>query len=226
MKRQSQNHLLDYQTTILHVLTDLRTYFRLLLCLLVLSQMQVALAQLQFEQQSQRTEVWREAYMKVPTIWKAQMPIHVMEVSNTEMKRYVEQFQHRTQQASAVVDGYYQGKMADSTPARIVLIDSLARDNGAFVFTHEYGHYVWSELLDANERLQYQTIWSEQKTNKRLITDYASTNEEEGFAEAFAYYLRNKSALRHKDERSYQFLLGIEKTNKVSVKASETHSLQ
>jgi hypothetical protein len=74
------------------------------------------------------------------------------------------------------------------------------------VLTHEYGHYVWFKLLDKNDRNQYRLIYNTQRRNHHLISDYADTNLEEGFAEAFAFFITSPNSLQQKDQLSYGFL--------------------
>jgi hypothetical protein len=73
--------------------------------------------------------------------------------------------------------------------------------------SHEYGHYVWFHLFTNSERQQYRDIYKHQSRDKQLVTDYAATNLEEGFAEAFAFFVVDPLKLDAADPVSYQFLL-------------------
>jgi hypothetical protein len=82
-------------------------------------------------------------------------------------------------------------------------------DQGAFnnqALTHEYGHYVWFRLFSKKDRGKYRKIYNGQRHNHFLISDYSYTNLEEGFAEAFAFYVISPNLLQQKDAASYAFL--------------------
>lgn len=71
---------------------------------------------------------------------------------------------------------------------------------------HEYGHYVWFDLLSKSDRKRYKAIYDKQKAAHKLITGYAAENVEEGFAEAFAADTNAPLSLLHQDPLSYRFL--------------------
>lgn len=73
-------------------------------------------------------------------------------------------------------------------------------------FAHEYGHYVWFDLLTKDDRARYKTLYEKQKTAHKLITSYAAESVEEGFAEAFATEINAPAALLHTDPLSARFL--------------------
>jgi hypothetical protein len=82
-------------------------------------------------------------------------------------------------------------------------------EKGAFdseVLTHEYGHFVWFRLLDKVDRSEYRNIYNGQRKHHNLVSDYAGVNLEEGFAEAFAFYITDPATLKQKDPNSFQFL--------------------
>ncbi len=91
----------------------------------------------------------------------------------------------------------------------ISLRETLHGDQAAFVFAHEYGHYVWEDLLTESQRANYGRLWRIQKRARHLVTAYARDSVEEGFAEAFAHYLRKPSLLRKRDARSSAFLADL-----------------
>ena len=91
-------------------------------------------------------------------------------------------------------------------PPQIILRipDSGKIDFGTFA--HEYGHYVWFDLLTKDDRKRYKTLYEKQKSAHKLITDYAYESVEEGFAEAFSADINDPAALLHQDSLSSQFL--------------------
>jgi hypothetical protein len=72
--------------------------------------------------------------------------------------------------------------------------------------THEYGHYVWFHILSRSDREAYRSIYDRQRRANSLVTDYASVNLEEGFAEAFAYFIVDPAKLKQGDQASFAFL--------------------
>ena len=91
-------------------------------------------------------------------------------------------------------------------PPRIVLRvpDSGRVDFGTLA--HEYGHYVWFDLLTKNDRNRYGALYARQKAAHKLVTPYAADSVEEGFAEAFAADLADPALLLRADPLSAQFL--------------------
>ena len=74
------------------------------------------------------------------------------------------------------------------------------------VFAHEYGHYVWFDILSDEDRRRYRTLYDRQKAAHSLVTEYAADSVEEGFAEAFSYYVGQPAILARRDALSFAFL--------------------
>jgi hypothetical protein len=180
----------------------------MLLCLAL----RPAYAQLRFRADTQHGGLWRRVYGELPEAWKARQVVYVREITDSEMDRFVERFEGPNDRKSdSIVDGCYQADPAsDEMAGRITLRRSLRGENAALVFTHEYGHYVWANVLSGADRLHYRRIWREQKRSGELVTEYAADSDEEGFAEAFAYFIRRPKALRRADARSWRFLTELE----------------
>jgi hypothetical protein len=152
---------------------------------------------------------WRKIYNSLPEQWKTTRLVIVEEVSAAELKR-IEAADSRfdspeEDEDDTDIDGCYQNG-GEKQPVRIFLRETLRGEEAALVFLHEYGHYVWDELLTRSQQRAYVRLWHEQKRTERLITDYAETSPEEGFGEAFSYFLRQPNALRRVDARSARFL--------------------
>jgi len=98
------------------------------------------------------------------------------------------------------VDGIFINR-----PARISLRLSPSGTLDLLTAAHEYGHYVWFNLLNKDERRNYKDIYERQKRSGQLISDYAASNLEEGFAEAFAFYVNEPVALAQTDDASCRF---------------------
>jgi hypothetical protein len=179
-------------------------------------------AQLRFRAESAHTGVWRHAYSQFPAIWKAHRIVVVREISDAEMDRLVEQFEGPSDKSDSIVDGCYQATTDnEETAGRITLRESLHGENATLVFVHEYGHYVWSNVLTGADRVRYRRIWREQKRIGNLITEYAGDSDEEGFAEAFAYFIRRPAMLRRLDARSSRFLGDFQERDTVEGDSSD-----
>lgn len=170
-----------------------------------------AAASLRIAEGSPHASLWRRLYEKMPAPWKTDRAILVEEVSDAEMEGLVARSGEANRaDDDSVVDGcFIDGGENEGDPARITLRETLEGEEAGLVFTHEYGHFVWDSLLTNSQRTRYQRLWKTQKRAGHLVTEYAGDSEEEGFAEAFAYYLRKPETLRHSDEASWQFLHGL-----------------
>ena len=97
------------------------------------------------------------------------------------------------------------GVFTDDPPQIFLRVSDPSQIDYA-TFAHEYGHYVWFDLLTDTDRKRYKVIYERQKAAHRLISDYAGESLEEGFAEAFSADIVTPAALLHQDPLSYQFL--------------------
>lgn len=101
----------------------------------------------------------------------------------------------------AGIDGIFE-----DDPPRITLRLPAGTAPDVATFAHEYGHYVWFHRLSEGDRKAYDGLYKHQKDARKLITPYAETNIEEGFAEAFSAYVNTPPALRKRDPLSFDFL--------------------
>jgi len=108
-------------------------------------------------------------------------------------------------QSSHADDGEIDGVFEDN-PARITLRIPLSGQPDRYTFAHEYGHYVWFNLLSRDDKKRYEGLYKKQKALHHLVTRYAQTDVEEGFAEAFSFYANEPPLLLRRDALSYQFL--------------------
>ena len=99
------------------------------------------------------------------------------------------------------IDGIFE-----DDPPRITLRLPAGTAPDVATFAHEYGHYVWFHRLSKDDRKAYEAIYKHQKDARKLITPYAETNVEEGFAEAFSAYVNTPAALQKRDPLSFDFL--------------------
>ena len=109
-------------------------------------------------------------------------------------------------------DGEIDGVFTDNPPQIYLRVSDPAQIDYA-TFAHEYGHYVWFDLLTKDDQKRYKAIYERQKAAHRLITDYAGESLEEGFAEAFSADIVDPASLLHQDPLSYQFLSRWPKDN-------------
>lgn len=143
----------------------------------------------------------------VPAKFRPQEPVEVQPLSDLGMDDYLHEgdsddnSQNNSQDDDDEIDGVFVNH-----PPRIVL---RVPDSGQLDFdtvAHEYGHYVWFDMLTNGDRKRYKALYDKQKSAHRLITDYAAESVEEGFAEAFAADINFPAALLRQDPLSFQFL--------------------
>ncbi|MDR3710338.1 MAG: hypothetical protein P4L33_18730 [Capsulimonadaceae bacterium] len=103
--------------------------------------------------------------------------------------------------SAGVIDGLF-----DNRHMRISLRINAQGGFDRVTLTHEYGHYVWFHVFDSSDRNAYRNIYNRSRSAHCLITDYAGVNLEEGFAEAFAFFITDPDGLRAKDQASFDFL--------------------
>jgi len=174
-----------------------------------------ASASLRINGYSPHASLWKRLYDKMPEVWKGRGDIIIREVSDSEMDQLVAEDEDDRgsggKNDDSVVDGYYhEGKGNRDDIPTITLRRTMPDDEAAFVFTHEYGHYVWYKILTRQQRSDYVNLWRSLKRSGELITRYAADSDEEGFAEAFAHFLRKPGRLRNLDPRSYRFIANLE----------------
>ena len=153
---------------------------------------------------------WKHLYSQLPSAWKTSRMIRVVEVSDTEMERLVSATVgtgNNRANDNSVVDACYQGAGEnEEDPPTITLRASLTGEQASLIFTHEYGHFIWEQVLPVDERSRFAHIWREQKRLHRLVTAYAGDSVEEGFAEDFAHFLRKSALLHKRDSRGWKYL--------------------
>ncbi|HZT43239.1 MAG TPA: hypothetical protein VFA07_13805 [Chthonomonadaceae bacterium] len=153
--------------------------------------------------------LWKRIYDRIPDPWKIDRPLLVREISDGEMDALVERSggNKNPEDASTVVDGcYLDGGDNEDDPASITLRETLNEQSAGIVFAHEYGHYVWANMLTEDQRARFARLWRTQKRAHHLVTGYASYSVEEGFAESFSYLVMRPEILRRRDSASWQFL--------------------
>ena len=95
------------------------------------------------------------------------------------------------------IDGVFE-----SDPDRMALRLPAGGDMDMFTFAHEYGHYVWFHLLEQGRPPSLrERCTSVSRAAHHLVTRYAATDVEEGFAEAFSFYVCEPPMLARRDLR-------------------------
>ncbi len=166
-----------------------------------------SVASLHVRDDAPHAEQWFRLYNELPDVWKTRRVVKLRELPPREMERLIAKLGggEADRNDDSVVDGCYQSGDEDEDTPVITLCDNLRGEQAGLVFTHEYGHFVWGELLTNSERARYTRLWRTQKRAHHLVTEYARDSDEEGFAEAFAYFLRRPSQLQKRDPASLQF---------------------
>jgi hypothetical protein len=141
----------------------------------------------------------------IPARFRATSRLTIRELPEAEMDIYLhggsEDASHSEGDDMADIDGVYE-----SQPDRMALRLPPAHGIDMFTFAHEYGHYVWFHLFSDDDRRRYETLYKHRRTTSRLVTRYAGTSVEEGFAEAFSFYVAEPPILAARDPDSFQFL--------------------
>ena len=72
-----------------------------------------------------------------------------------------------------------------------------------FNIEHEIWHAIWFEFLTEKQRKEYTKQWKKdmKKWTSRFIFEYAMTNEEESFAEDYAYWKKKMQVNIHVKKR-------------------------
>jgi hypothetical protein len=176
-------------------------------------------ASLQFDKEARHAALWRRIYDPLPAGWKCEQTIVVRDVPYAELNDGDENEEHSISDVNdgdepeTMTDGAYEPVDEESAaPASIRLLNTLDDEEAGLVFAHEYAHFIWDEQLTRAQRQNYRRIWQRQKRADSLVTEYASEDPTEGFAEAVSYFLRKPAVLRARDEKSWQFVLQLSKT--------------
>lgn len=143
----------------------------------------------------------------IPARFQARGTFEVHPLTESQMASYLQGVggDGQNDQNSHTDDGSIDG-IFEADPPRITLLVPQSGSPDLFIFAHEYGHYVWYDLLTKDDRKRYESLYKKQRAARHLVTRYAETDTEEGFAEAFSFYAIEPPLLRHRDAASYQFL--------------------
>lgn len=143
----------------------------------------------------------------IPSAFRVACPLLVHEMTESALIDYINSgsgaHQSKTSTVSNTddIDGVY-----DRNPPRIAVEIEQDGKVDDFTFAHEYGHYVWFELMTKADRRAYEAVYKQSKSDKHLVTDYAAVSVDEGFAEAFSFYVNLPQDLQYRDADSYDFL--------------------
>lgn len=155
------------------------------------------------EAQAQKLQTWCEHH--VPERYLAHSRLLVDILTDRQMDAYLSREQGDASHSAAADDGDVDG-IFESDPDRITLRASDPDGPDNFTFGHEYGHYVWFHMLSKDDRNRYQKLYDRERAANKLVTRYAATDVEEGFAEAFSFYTCAPVMLEYRDPLSSQFL--------------------
>jgi hypothetical protein len=151
--------------------------------------------------------VWFQQH--IPARFQARGKVEVQPLSDAGMDDYLhtdsDTQNSDTQNSDTDSDEEVDGVFTDDPPQIFLRVSDPAQIDYA-TFAHEYGHYVWFDLLSKGDRKKYKAIYDRQKSAHRLISEYAAESLEEGFAEAFSTNIVDPESLLHQDPLSYQFL--------------------
>ena len=147
------------------------------------------------------------AYNDFPACCRTSPPVCVCLLDNGSMNACLQKCAAAQAQKlvnADAVDGFYQ----NSSPTITLRVPTSTSDVSA-VFTHEYGHFIWLNVLSPTQRDQYRTLYKVQFSSNHLVSKYAAVSVEEGFAEAFSHYMRDRAFLAKRDSPSNNFLSSV-----------------
>lgn len=145
----------------------------------------------------------------IPARFRARSPFTVRELSEAQMDAYLkgaDDGQEDNSSSHAADDTGDIDGVFESDPDRMALRLPDSGSIDMFTFAHEYGHYVWFHLLNGSDRSRYETLYKRQRASHHLVTRYAETDVEEGFAEAFSFFANEPPMLARRDQISFDFL--------------------
>lgn len=156
--------------------------------------------------QARQLQAWYDQHM--PARFRAHSKLAVRELNDKDMDAYLKadqdpsdnSFQTSSEDDNSEIDGVFE-----ADPDRIALRLPTSGGLDMYTFSHEYGHFVWFNMMSRDDRKRYENIYNHQRAAHHLVTRYASTDVEEGFAEAFSFYANEAPLLEHRDPLSYQF---------------------
>lgn len=140
----------------------------------------------------------------IPQCWRTNAVVKVNILNDRDMNGYIREGSDdhfANTEADDSIDGIYE-----SGPPTITLRGSITNLSLPYTFAHEYGHYFWQSQLTAQDRKAYSEIYNREKKARHLVTEYAQDGVDEGFAEAFSFYVVSKVILSKKDASSTKFL--------------------
>lgn len=146
----------------------------------------------------------------IPTVFRPKADVVVRELNDSEMNAYLNAGESADDQndrnssddnSNDDIDGVFE-----NDPPRITLRIPVDGPIDMFTFAHEYGHFVWFDLMSRDDHRRYAAIYNHSRATHHLVTRYSATNLEEGFAEAFSFYVGEPTILQHRDSASYTFL--------------------
>ncbi len=141
----------------------------------------------------------------VPVRFQARNKVEVQALPDAAMDDYLHSDPDNDAQNDADSDEEIDGVFTDDPPQIFLRVSDPTQIDYA-TFAHEYGHYVWFDLLSKDDRKRYKAIYDRQKSAHRLVSEYAAESLEEGFAEAFSFDIVDPAALQRQDFLSFQFL--------------------
>lgn len=159
--------------------------------------------------ESPRRGVWRRVFDQIPAGLRPRRDVLVREVSDKEMDAIIAEDVNESarQKDDSVVDGIFVYDENDRPT--ITLRRSLTAADAPLVFAHELGHLVWDTHLSAADRARFTAVYRQAKAARRLITPYAAESVEEGWAEAFSFFVLKPDILQKRDARVSEALQQI-----------------
>ena len=158
-------------------------------------------------------QAWCDSHVPAPYRSRDRVVVRLMD--NDAMTAYLrgDSDGRQTHQADTPGDTDDIDGVFEDGPPRIGLRMPDDGKPDMFTFAHEYGHYVWFHVLSRDDRKRYEALYNHQRGSHHLVTQYASTSVQEGFAEAFSFYVVQPAILSHRDPASGAFFTQFTQTH-------------
>ena len=186
-------------------------YAGLISMLLLLWSASPGRASLVIEASTPQSERWRAAYGQISTAWKTRRLLRVREATKREMEQLIADSSGEgdNRDGDGDIDGCFserrssrRGRPGHHHPARQSERRRIRSGVPARVRPLRLGQ--------RTERARAAGLDPGSGANSgrshHLVTPYAEDSDEEGFAEAFAYFVHKPEILRRKDARAFHFL--------------------
>lgn len=140
-----------------------------------------------------------EALLEIPASFKpVDKGLFLQTVTSHDIKKAFHLMYPSEEDNYKKTGGLYLTRPRDGSPQNptsgsiILIVENQGVSYTTAIVVHEYGHWVEFELTNDAERSEWNEIWGEEVVQGKHVTHYAGKSSDEGFAESFLYWVRNR----------------------------------